>query len=82
MTDLDLSVVSNDDFNSYNNSDSKPIHTNVEDELQIHPKEARLTSETGINHGHITLKQKTPIRRSRRLPFAKQTKKLGGVPNK
>ena len=58
LTDLDLSVVSNDDFNSYNNSDSKPIHTNVEDELQIHPKEARLTSETGINHGHITLKQK------------------------
>ena len=48
--------------------------------MQIHPKETRLTLETGINNGHITTRPKTPIRRSRRLPFAKQTKKLGGIP--
>ena len=79
-TDLDLSIISDEDFNCYNNSDGKPIHTNVEDELQIHPKEKKLTPETGINDGHTTTKPKTPIRRSGRLPFAKQTKKLGGIP--
>ena len=80
MTDLNLCIVSDDEFNCYNNSDGEPIHTNVNDELQIHSKETRLTPETGINHDHITTKPKTPIRRSRRLPFAKQTKKLGGIP--
>ena len=45
----------------------------------MYPKETRLTPETGINHGHITTKPKTPIRRSRRLLFAKQTEKLGGI---
>ena len=80
ITDLDLSIISDDEFNCYNNSDGKPIHRNVEDELQIHPKETRLTPETGSNQGHITTKPKTPIRRFRRLPFAKQTEKLGGIP--
>ena len=47
---------------------------------QIHPKETRLTPETGTNHDHVTTKPKTPIRSSRRLPFAKQTGKLGGIP--
>ena len=73
MTDLDLSIVSDDKFNCYNNSEGKPVHVNVEDEIQIHPKETRLSPETGINHGHVTTKPKTPVRRSRRLPFAKQT---------
>ena len=80
LTDMNLSNVSDDEFNCYNNSDGKPMHTNVEDELQILSKETRLTPETGINHDHITTKLKTPIRRSRRLPFAKQTEKLGGIP--
>ena len=53
---------------------------NVDDELQIHPKETRLSPETGINHDHIITKPTTPVRRSRRLPFAKQTDKLGGIP--
>ena len=48
LTDLNLSIVSDDEFNYYNNSDGKPIHTNIEDELQIHSKETRLTPETGI----------------------------------
>ena len=74
---MDLSIISDNEFKCYNNSRVKPVHTNVEDELQIHPKETRLTPETGINHGHITTKPKTPLRRSRRLPFAKQTEKLG-----
>ena len=79
-TDLHLSIISDEEFICYNNSDGKPIHTNVGDELQIHPKERRLTPETGINNGHTTTKPKTPIGRSGRLPFAKQTKKLGGIP--
>ena len=80
LTDLNLSIVSDDEFNCNNNSDDKPIHTNVEDELQIHSKEPRLTLETGINHDHVTTISKTPIRRSRRLLFAKQTEKLGSIP--
>ena len=80
MTDLDLSIVSDDEFNCYNNSEGRPISVNVDDELQIHPKETRLSPETGINHDHIITKPTTPVRRSRRLPFAKQTDKLGGIP--
>ena len=79
MTDLDLSIVSDDEFNCYNNNEGKPISVNVDDEPQIHPKETRLSPETGINHDHIITKPTTPVRRSRRLPFAKQTKKLGGI---
>ena len=79
MTDLDLSIVSDDEFNCYNNSEGRPISVNVDDELQIHPKETRLLPETGINHDHIITKPTTPVRRSRRLPFAKQTDKLGGI---
>ena len=80
MTDLDLSIVSDDEFNCYNNSEGIPIGVNVDDELQIHPKKTRLSPEAGINHGHIITKQTTPVRRSRRLPFAKRTEKLGGIP--
>ena len=80
MTDLDLSIVSDDEFNCYNNSEGRPISVNVDDELQIHPKETRLSPETGINHDHIITKPTTTVRRSRRLPFAKQTGKLGGMP--
>ena len=80
MTDLDLSIVSDDEFNCYNNSEGRPISVNVDDELQIQPKETILSPETGINHGHIITKPTTPVRRSRRLPFAKQTEKLGGIP--
>ena len=80
MTDLDLSIVSDEEFNCYNNSEGRPISVNVEDELQIHPKETRLSPETGINHGHIKNKATSHVRRSSRLPFAKQTEKLGGIP--
>ena len=79
-TDLDLSIVSDDEFNCYNNSEGSPISVNVDHELQIHPKETRLSLETGINHDHIITKPTTPVRRSRRLPFAKQAEKLGGIP--
>ena len=78
MTDLDLSIVSDDEFNCYNNSEGRPISVNVDDDLQIQPKETRLSPDTGTNHDHIITKPTTPIRRSRR--FAKQTEKLGGIP--
>ena len=45
--DLDLSMVSeNNDFQCYNTSEGKPVHTNIEDELQLLPKETTLTPET------------------------------------
>ena len=46
--DLDLSKVSDDEFQCYNTSEGKPVHTNVDDELQLLPKETNLTPETGI----------------------------------
>ena len=50
----------------------------MDDELQLLPKENNRTPEQGI----YIEKPKTPepVRKSKRLPFAKQTKKLGGVP--
>ena len=50
----------------------------MDDEKQLLPKENNLTPERGL----YIKKPKTPepVRKSKRLPFAKQTKKLGGVP--
>ena len=55
------------------------MHTNIENELQLLPKENNLTSEQGYIYIE---KPKTPepVKKSKRLPFAKQTEKLGGVP--
>ena len=72
--DMSLSIISDeDDFDCYNRSEGKPVHTNIGDELQLLPKENNLTPEQGIN----IEKPKTPepIRKSKRLSFAKQTKK-------
>ena len=59
-------------------SEEKPVHTNIDNELQLLPKENNLTPEQGTN----IEKPKTlePTRKSKRLPFAKQTEKLGGIP--
>ena len=76
---MKLSIISDDDdFECYNKSEGKPVHTNIDDELQLLPKENNLTLEQGTN----IEKPKTlePIRKSKRLPFARQTEKLGGVP--
>ena len=46
--DLDLSVVSEDkDFECYNTSEEKPLHTSIDDELQLLPNDLTLTPETG-----------------------------------
>ena len=45
------------------------------------PKETTLTPETGINkEKNNSAEQKQTLRRSQRLPFSKQTEKLGSVP--
>ena len=80
---LNLSIISNDDddFECYNKAEGKPIQVNIEDELQLHPKETNLTPEQGSYKGkNRTEKPIEPVRRSNRLPFAKQTEKLGGIP--
>ena len=77
--DLNLSNVSeNDDSDCYNKSEGKPIHTNIDDELQLLPKENNLTPEQSI----YIEKPKTPepVRKTKRFPFAKQTEKISGVP--
>ena len=76
---MNLNIISDeDDFDCYNRCEGIPVHTNIDDELQLLPKENNLTPEQDIN----IEKPKTPepVRKSKRLPFAKQTEKLGGVP--
>ena len=46
-TDLNLSIISDDEFDCYNKSEGKPIQTNPDDELQLLPKENNLTPEQG-----------------------------------
>ena len=79
-TELDLSIVSDDDFQCYNTSEGKPVHTNVDDELQLLPKETNLTPETGIKTKDTTNERNQSVKKSKGIPHAKQTEKLGGVP--
>ena len=52
-TDLNLSFISDeDDFECYNKAEGKPIQVNIDDELQLHPKETNLTPEQGNNSGN------------------------------
>ena len=79
---LNLSIISDDDdFECYNKAEGEPIQVNIEDELQLHPKETNLTPEQGSYKGKNRIEKPIePVRRSKRLPFAKQTEKLGRVP--
>ena len=80
-TDLNLSIKSHDEFECYNKSEGKPVHTNIDDELCFRPKENNLTTEQGRHkEKNRTTKPTESVRRSIRLPFAEQTKKLGGLP--
>ena len=79
-TDLNLSIISDDEFDCYNKSEGKPITTTPDDELQLLPKENNLTPEQGrYKRKHQKTKPTESVRRSNRLLFAKQTEKLGGV---
>ena len=74
--DLDLSMVSDDEFQCYNTSEGKPVHTNVDDELQLLPKETNLTPETGVKTNSLPNESHQSVRKSKRIPNAKQTEKL------
>ena len=79
--DLDLSLVSNDDVQCNNTAEGKPVHTNIDAELQLLPKELTLTQEPGIKIGkNKSVEPQQTLRRSQRVPFVKPTEKLGGVP--
>ena len=78
---LGLNIVSDNDFQCYTTAEGKPVHTNVDDELQLLPKETTLTPKTGVKIEKINSAEPQQIlRRSQRLPFAKQTEKLGDEP--
>ena len=48
-TDLNLNIISDeDDFECYNKSGGKPVHTNIDDELQLFSNESNLTAEQGV----------------------------------
>ena len=51
--DVNLSIISDDDSNYYNNSDGKTDHSNREDELQIHSKKKQ---RSPLNQVLITVK--------------------------
>ena len=78
----DLSIISDDDdFECYNKSEGQPVQTNIDDVLQLLPKETNLAPEQGRYTGKTKIEKPTEsVRRSNRLPFARQTEKLGGVP--
>ena len=78
--DLDLSIVSDDEFQCYNTSEGKPVHANIDDELQLLPKETNLTPETGIKTNPLINEPQLTVRKSKRIPNARQTEKLGGIP--
>ena len=73
--DLDLSMVSDDEFQCYNTSEGKPVHANIDDELQLLPKGTNLTPETGIKTNPLINEPEQMVRKSKR-----QTEKLGGIP--
>ena len=78
--ELDLSIVSDGDFRCYNTSEGKPVLTNLDDELQLLPKQTNLNPETGIKTKEPIYEQHLTVRKSKRIPYAKQTGKLGGIP--
>ena len=78
--DLDLSMVSDDEFQCYNTSEGKPVHANIDDELQLLPNETNLTPETGIKTNPLINEPQLSVRKSKRIPNARQTEKLGGIP--
>ena len=47
VTDLNLSIISDDEFDCCSKSEGKPVQTNIEDELQLLPKDNNLTPEQG-----------------------------------
>ena len=72
--DLNLSIVSDEEFDCYHKSDGKPIQTNINDELQLLPKDNKLTpAKVSIKKKNKITEPQTSVRRSNRLPFAKQT---------
>ena len=75
--DLNLSMVSDDEFQCYNTSEGKPVHANIDDELQLLPKETNLTPETGIKTNPLINEPQQTVRKSKRIPNARQTEKNG-----
>ena len=71
--DLNLSIVSDEEFDCYNKSEGKSVHTNIDDDLQLLPKENKLNPDQGIYDGKNTITEpSTSVRKSKRLPYAKQ----------
>ena len=75
-TDLNLSIISDDDFDCYNMSEGKPVQTNIEDELQLLPKDNNLTPEQGRYKQKNKKNPAESVRRSNRLLFAKKNQKV------
>ena len=79
--ELELSMMSDDDdFHCFNTSEENPVHTNLDDDLPLLPKETNLTPETGIKRNEPFDESHITVRKSKRILYAKQTEKLDGIP--
>ena len=56
------------------------MHSTLDDDLQLLPKEANLTPETGIKTKEPIDEQHLAVSKSTGIPYAKQAEKLGGIP--
>ena len=63
----------------YNTSEGKPVHTNVDDELQLLPKETNLTPETGIKRIHYPMNPTNLWESRKQYPTRNKPKNLGGI---
>ena len=71
-TDLNISIVSDEEFGCYNKPEGKPVQTNIDDELQLLPKDNKLTPGQGTNKGKNKITEpQTLVGRSNRLLFVK-----------
>ena len=50
--ELNLSIVREEDFDCYNKSDGKPVHTKIEDEIQFLPRDDELRPQQGKTNGN------------------------------
>ena len=65
QTDLDLSIISDDEINCYNNSDGKQIQIYIEYKMQIYSKKNNLTHESDIDYRGKSKTPEVPVRKSK-----------------
>ena len=71
--DVNLSFVSDEEFDCLTKSEGQPVHTNIDNELQLLPKENKLPP-TKVYIKEKTIEPSISVRKSNRPPFANKPK--------